>query len=398
MKRYYSNKIIQAGRISSIGRMSPSRNDPLGQAIEITLEDGSQFHEMGERFGNARPGHYFVIYEDGYKSVNPNLSGYTELAGEGLPFGAALEAVKQGMAIARTGWNGKGMFVYLVAANAYPATSRIAKAHFFNEPVPYNAYFAIKGVDGRVSTWTPSIGDCLASDWNILDLADVSPILGSSQVSPAMARPSIPTDRAAEAMDHDQLAKLGELLAKAEPNDAMKAPSVSEERINMLVASLTCETARIPGTTSTVATARLPGGFVVAVGHSACVSPDNFNAELGQKYAIENATLAAREKLWEFEGYRLALELGRAPAPASTPAATQRAIAVARLVEDGKPEHQVRVFEEKWDLDERLNRLLAFLLTPTFDSLPPDEQYRMREQSRIMGALSNVLAMRIAAF
>ncbi|WEF34878.1 Gp49 family protein [Pseudoduganella chitinolytica] len=87
------------------------------------------------------------------------------------------------------------------------------------------------------------------------------------------------------------------------------APRVTAERIDALVASLTYETARVPNTTSTVATSRLPWGFVVSIGHSACVSPANFDAEKGRKYAIEDAAAQSRAKLWELEGYRLAYEL-----------------------------------------------------------------------------------------
>lgn len=44
----------------------------------------------------------------------------------------------------------------------------------------------------------------------------------------------------------------------------------------------------------------LKNGFTVT-GESACASPENFNAEIGQKVAYENA----REKIWMLEGYLL---------------------------------------------------------------------------------------------
>lgn len=82
-----------------------------------------------------------------------------------MNFGDAIDLLKGERAVAREGWNGRGMFVYLVPAGAYPARTGVAKAHFGDEPVPYNPYFAIKNVDGTVSTWVPSINDCLANDW-----------------------------------------------------------------------------------------------------------------------------------------------------------------------------------------------------------------------------------------
>jgi hypothetical protein len=86
-----------------------------------------------------------------------------------MHFGKAIEHMKHGDAVAREGWNGKGMFVYLVPANAYPAQTGIAKTYFGEQArVPYGAYFALKGVDDTVNTWVPSITDCLAEDWMVV--------------------------------------------------------------------------------------------------------------------------------------------------------------------------------------------------------------------------------------
>lgn len=90
-----------------------------------------------------------------------------------MNFGAALEAIQAGQRIARTGWNGKGMFVYLVPPASYPVQTGAAKAHFGEGAmVPYNAYMAIKNVDNTVSTWVPSVNDCLASDWGVVGESD----------------------------------------------------------------------------------------------------------------------------------------------------------------------------------------------------------------------------------
>ena len=67
------------------------------------------------------------------------------------------------------GWNGKHMFVYYVPAASYPPMTEVAKSFFGENLVPYNPYLAIKNVDGTVSPWTPSINDCLAKDWYIVE-------------------------------------------------------------------------------------------------------------------------------------------------------------------------------------------------------------------------------------
>ena len=59
-----------------------------------------------------------------------------------------------------------------------------------------------------------------------------------------------------------------------------------------------------PGTTLTVCCLTLSNGFAVT-GESACASPENFDAELGQKIARQNA----RDKIWALEGYALRSKL-----------------------------------------------------------------------------------------
>lgn len=54
-----------------------------------------------------------------------------------------------------------------------------------------------------------------------------------------------------------------------------------------------------PGTTTTVCALKLTNGFVVT-GESACINPADFDAEMGQKIARENAIQA----IWKVEGYR----------------------------------------------------------------------------------------------
>lgn len=85
-----------------------------------------------------------------------------------LDFGEAMKLLKGGLPMSRTGWNGKGLFVYYVPAASYPAQTGVAKSYFGIEAmVPYAAYLAIKNADGTVSTWAPSVGDALAEDWAV---------------------------------------------------------------------------------------------------------------------------------------------------------------------------------------------------------------------------------------
>lgn len=90
---------------------------------------------------------------------------------------------------------------------------------------------------------------------------------------------------------------------------AAVAPRVTVDEIDALCNDLVIHTHHFPGTTTTVAVATLPDGFVVATGHSACISPENFKPHIGVKIATDNARAAARSKLWELEGYLLRASL-----------------------------------------------------------------------------------------
>lgn len=123
---------------------------------------------------------FLVEYVDGGKANTEQYAGYVSWTPkdvferayrqtQGMTFGDAVEALKAGQKVARAGWNGKGMFVYYVPANAYPVNTAAAKS-FFGEGslVPYNAYMAIKNVNNTVSTWVPSVNDVLAEDWEVV--------------------------------------------------------------------------------------------------------------------------------------------------------------------------------------------------------------------------------------
>lgn len=58
--------------------------------------------------------------------------------------------------------------------------------------------------------------------------------------------------------------------------------------------------------TSTIAAVKLPNGFTL-IGHSACVSPEMFNKEIGEKIALDNA----KQQLWALEGYMLKTNLSK---------------------------------------------------------------------------------------
>jgi len=88
-----------------------------------------------------------------------------------MNFGSALQGLKQGAKLARAGWNGKGMFIYYVPANSYPAGNNklgTMKGIFPDDMVPYGAYLAMKTAQNNVVPWLASQTDILAEDWEIV--------------------------------------------------------------------------------------------------------------------------------------------------------------------------------------------------------------------------------------
>lgn len=81
---------------------------------------------------------------------------------------------------------------------------------------------------------------------------------------------------------------------------------VQKSTIDALASSLVCDFTVLNNSTTTVAALKLPSGFVVECGQSACVDPKNFNVAVGEKYAREDGLQKAVSKLWAFEGYVLA--------------------------------------------------------------------------------------------
>jgi hypothetical protein len=113
----------------------------------------------------------------------------------------------------------------------------------------------------------------------------------------------------------------------------------------------------------------LRNGFTVT-GESACASPENFDAAIGRKVARQNAVA----KIWPLMGYVLRSKLAAMPS-----------------------DYRDRMREEKRELDEKITRLSAFVVTEKFDSLSFVEQANLLAQRTAMTAYSDILGGRIVA-
>ena len=95
--------------------------------------------------------------------------------GEGMSFGQALEAIKAGKRIARTGWNGKGMWLVLVpgtpVAQLRDGTPyREATGLEQCEILPHIDMWTVnaEGRRAMLPGWLASQSDMLADDWAVV--------------------------------------------------------------------------------------------------------------------------------------------------------------------------------------------------------------------------------------
>lgn len=81
-------------------------------------------------------------------------------------FGEAVKILKDGGKVQRIGWNGKGMFLFLVP----DSTFKVNKAPLLGiypegKEINYHAHIDMKTADEKVVPWLASQTDVLSEDW-----------------------------------------------------------------------------------------------------------------------------------------------------------------------------------------------------------------------------------------
>jgi hypothetical protein len=86
-----------------------------------------------------------------------------------MNFGDALAALKAGQKVAREGWNGKGMFLFLVQGSTFQV-NRPPLLGIYPEgtTINYHAHIDMKTAQDTVVPWLASQTDVLAEDWVIV--------------------------------------------------------------------------------------------------------------------------------------------------------------------------------------------------------------------------------------
>ena len=81
-----------------------------------------------------------------------------------MTIGEAVNELKEGFCVARRGWNGKGMFLFLVKDDVVDANLNNIYLRFFSrhKVQPYIMMFT---ADRQIIPWLCSQADLLAEDW-----------------------------------------------------------------------------------------------------------------------------------------------------------------------------------------------------------------------------------------
>lgn len=142
----------------------------VASGLASVAEDGSVIVRTLEGEMVGRPGDYLIKGLKG--EFYPCRADIFEMTYDLLPgtiwlsFSEVIRGIKEGKRYARSGWNGKGMFVFLVPGsnfkvNREPLLSILGK----NTEVDYHGHIDTRTGNGQIVPWTCSQTDMLAEDW-----------------------------------------------------------------------------------------------------------------------------------------------------------------------------------------------------------------------------------------
>lgn len=163
MKHYIGIKMVMAVAMLR-GEHHANMGNPAMLSNEQAAEEGYEVEYLDGGTPNVEGRQGYVSWCPKEQFENANRPT------DGMSFGHAVEAMKKGWRVARKGWNGKDMFIFLVDGSTF-AVNRPPLNQFYPEghEVNYNPHIDIQKPDGSIGTWSPSNEDALADDWMIVE-------------------------------------------------------------------------------------------------------------------------------------------------------------------------------------------------------------------------------------
>lgn len=164
MKKYIGTKVVMAEPMTKI-----EAEKVLGRKIAtlkpVTVEENG----------------YLVEYKGGYKSWSPKDvfdEAYHEVGS--FTFGGAIVLLKDGFAVRRKSWNGKGLFIVkqvpshiggdiIPKMRSLPQSAKDILMSRENPHIDYTNQMLIINPDGKADSWVPSSSDIFAKDWEVVN-------------------------------------------------------------------------------------------------------------------------------------------------------------------------------------------------------------------------------------
>ena len=156
-------------------RQSDAENKiPAQYDLSIQTLEGTMQASRGDYIIKGVNGEFYPCKPDIFEKTYEKADSVSA-----MDFGDAIEVLKQGGAIRRSGWNGKGLFVVKqipahIESDVIPkmqslpqaAKDRIMRTNGF---IDYTSQCLIYNENtGRADSWVPSISDVFPEDWEIL--------------------------------------------------------------------------------------------------------------------------------------------------------------------------------------------------------------------------------------
>ena len=165
MKQYIGTKVVHAApafKATGLNKACKVANQVL------TADQIKECEANGWHFTDKMEG-YTVRYADGYESWSPKAA-FDEAyrLTDAMNFGLAIEAAKMGKKIARAGWNGKDMYVFLAYEADFVTDADISE--FDQLEVEVGDMLVMKTAQNTFQPgWLASQADMLADDWYIVE-------------------------------------------------------------------------------------------------------------------------------------------------------------------------------------------------------------------------------------
>lgn len=92
-----------------------------------------------------------------------------------MDYSDALRKLKDGHRVARSGWNGKGMWLYCIAADRYAVKTESFNAlreglfTGMGDPIELLPWIGMKTADNKFVPWLCSQTDAMADDWEVVE-------------------------------------------------------------------------------------------------------------------------------------------------------------------------------------------------------------------------------------